>query len=230
MKLILLASIMLFSACTPNKSDNSRSLDNLAKKLETITHKKVTISNITRPSDQISVPDDASRSDFMDFFDAYLQMNKLVAITRGDEIQIKDMREYYVRWTKDPDAALDLQAKTKKPLLLKFSGDDCHACKSQDRLFYSEGKLYLELDNFILLYVDGFEFLEKKEDRKFSKLNEALKDVKDVKDQDLGSRLPTIVLLANNKSKVLNGYDDRWENYWGEFKVFAAEARKDEDK
>lgn len=212
---------MLISACRFNKSTTSGSLDILAKKLEAIENKKVTVSDVSRPSDRISIPSDVSKSEFVEFFHSYLQMNKLIAITRGDEIQIKDMREYYARWIKDPDFAFQLQAKTKKPLLIKFSGEDCHACKLQDRLFYSEDRLYLELDNFILLYVDGLEFLEKKEDKKFHKLIEALKNLKD---EDLGSELPTIVLLANNKSKIYKGYDDRWDNNWGELKVFLNEA------
>lgn len=225
-KLIVTVLIMLISACSSGKSDGSRSLDFLAKKLEAIEHKKVTVSDVKRLNDQIRIPDDVSKSDFIEFFHSYLQMNKLIAITRGGEIQIKDMREYYARWMNDPDSALEIQAKTKKPLLIKFSGEDCHACKLQDRLFYSEDKLYRELDNFILLYVDGWEFLEKTGDKKFYKLNQALKDFKD---QNLGSALPTIVLLAKNKSKILKGYDDRWDNNWGELKAFINEASKYEN-
>lgn len=122
--------------------------------------------------------------------------------------------EQHVAWIKDEKAALELAAKTNKPVIIDMWAEWCEACKKLDVTTFRDALVIRELDSgWIALKLD---------------LTEETPATLDIQKRYGITSLPTLVLLPANadltKKRPIAGFINA-DGLLGELKAFSKEVR-----
>lgn len=196
---------------------NTKSSTDLITKLKTISRKDVLIDTDLFPSSNFLDMRNINSDNFREFFDAYLEMYNLLIVNRGEKLHVVDLERFELMWIRDLKTALAESKSQNKPLLIKLTIAGCRPCKLQDMMFYREEKIFSELQNYVLLKIDGEIFTDEHLKSVGAEFNEFL--IKSGVEKQ-GTSYPAIILLNKEKKELLKGFESDWSFYWGKLLTF----------
>ncbi|RYZ52612.1 MAG: thioredoxin family protein [Proteobacteria bacterium] len=212
--LTTLFSLSLGCDSLSKKPQNQNSIVSAIKLLEEKERTKFDISTVSfRDSDSIFIPADAELPKIRALVNAYLNINKMQIIQRGDQSIVANLSEFDKLWHTDIKEAEELSARENKPMLIKFTTTYCGACEEQDKMFFQQEKVFRLLQNFVLLKIHDDEIVADLINSKETAYTLLAKKY----DVAKGLGFPTIVLASKSGNETLRGHAEKWDEYWSLF-------------